>query len=91
MPYILFKRKIGTVDMQLINGTKSYVCNGFCNKSYKPGPKVFVTYTIPPDSIKIERVLCINCAKAGFDDAPKYGYNIGKYDKKIDDIYIENL
>lgn len=84
MPHIIFKRNVGTVDMQLIDSTKPYNCKGYCNKSFKSGPKVFVTYNFPYGG-KDERILCISCAKSGVEDANKYGYIIGNYDKQIDD------
>ena len=85
MPYIIIKRKSGTVDMQLIDSNKSFYCNGFCNRSFTSGPKVFVTYNFY-DGNKNERILCISCAKAGVEDADKYGYVIGNYDKQIDAV-----
>ena len=80
---------VGTVDMQLADTINSYDCNGFCDKSYKSGLSVIVTY-IFPEGNQVTWVLCINCAKAGVEDANKYGYNIGKYDNRIDDICIKN-
>jgi hypothetical protein len=89
MIHCIFKKPIGTVDMQLVDTVNSYNCKGFCDKSYKRGPKVIVTYNFPHGD-KDTRVLCVNCAKAGVEDANKYGYLIGNYDNRIDDVCIEN-
>ena len=89
MPYIVLKRNVGTVDMQLVNTTKTFNCNGFCDRSFEPPAKrVFVTYNFPYNGGKVEKILCIDCAKACVEDANKYGYVIGNYDKRIDENNI---
>ena len=88
MPYIVFKRNVGTVDMQLVN-TNTFYCKGFCDRNFKqPAKRVLVTYNFPDNSGKVEKILCIDCAKAGVEDANKYGYVIGNYDKRIDENNI---
>jgi len=89
MPHILFKQNVGTVDMQMVNTIKSFNCNGFCDRSFKPPTqRVFVTYNFPDEGGKVEKILCVDCAKAGVEDANKYGYIIRNYDKRIDEISV---
>ena len=89
MQHIVFKRNVGTVDMQMVNTTNTFNCKGFCDRSFKPPAKrVFVTYNFPDNGGKVEKILCIDCAKAGVEDANKYGYVIGNYDKRIDENNI---
>ncbi len=71
----------GTIDMQLINTDKTFICKGFCDNNYHYGQKVFVTYNFP-DGNKFERILCITCAKLAIEHKDKYGYIIGNIDEK---------
>ena len=87
---ILIKKTVGTVDMKLVKTNKSFNCQGFCDRSFKPPThRIIVTYNFPDNDGNVVKVLCIDCAKAGVKDANKYGYIIGNYDKQIDEISID--